>query len=193
MPDRRFEYLVAECLEPIYKTAYRLAGNAEEARDLAHEAFLKARRAIPQLPHDANARAWLFRILRNTWIDHLRKSMRGPEVLSLDEMAEFAELPAPKFNVTDEESRRRLEQCLDDEVLAAIQTLPDDMRLALLFQIFGGLDYEEISLALDCPIGTVMSRLHRAKTRLREQLAFYAASQGIIETTTHGGDCHAQA
>jgi RNA polymerase sigma-70 factor (ECF subfamily) len=189
----RFERLVAECLDPLYRTAYRLTRNADEARDLAHEAFLKARRAIPQLPHDANARAWLFRILRNVWIDHIRKSARDPKLLPVDEMEEFSELPAPKFDAMDEESRRRLEQCFDDQVLAAIQTLPDDMRLALVFQTFGGLNYEEISQALECPIGTVMSRLHRAKARLREQLAAYAVSQGITETTEHGGDCHAQA
>ncbi len=188
--NRRFERLVAECLDPLYRTAYRLTRNTDEARDLTHDAFLKARRAIQQLPHDANARAWLFRILRNVWIDHIRKSVRDPQLLPVDEMEEFAELPAPKFDVMNAESRRRLEQCLDDRVLAAIQTLPDDMRLALLFQTFGGLNYEEISQALECPIGTVMSRLHRAKTRLREQLAAYAASQGITE---HGGDRHAQA
>jgi RNA polymerase sigma-70 factor (ECF subfamily) len=191
----RFDRLVAECLDPLYRTAYRLMGNLDEARELAHEAFLRAQRALPHLPHDANARAWLFRILRNVWIDHIRKSARDPQLLPFDEVEDFAELPVPKLEVMDEESRGRLEQCLDDQVLAAIQGLPEDMRLALLFQTFGGLNYEEISQALECPIGTVMSRLHRAKAHLREQLASYAAthhaasSQGLKT----GGDRHAQA
>jgi RNA polymerase sigma-70 factor, ECF subfamily len=86
-----------------------------------------------------------------------------------------------------------LEQCLDDQVLAAIQSLPQDMRLALLFQTFGGLNYEEISYALECPIGTVMSRLHRAKARLREQLASYAAAHRAVgpQTLKTKGDRHA--
>ncbi len=192
---RRFERLVAECLDPLYRTAYRLMGNPDAARELAHEAFLRAQRALPHLPHDANARAWLFRILRNVWIDHIRKSARDPQLLPFDEIEDFAELPAPKLDVMDEESRRRLEQCLDDQVLAAIQSLPDDMRLALLFQTFGGLNYEEISQALECPIGTVMSRLHRAKARLREQLASYAAEHHAASSQTlkTGGDRHVQA
>jgi RNA polymerase sigma-70 factor (ECF subfamily) len=191
---RRFERLVDECLDPLYRTAYRLMGKADEARELAHEAFLRAHRAILHLPHDANARAWLFRILRNVWIDHIRKSARDPE-FPFDEIQDFAELPAPKLDVMDEESRRRLEQFLDDQVLAAIQGLPDDMRLALLFQTFGGLNYEEISQALECPIGTVMPRLHRAKARLREQLASYAAAHHAVSSQIlkTGGDRHAQA
>ena len=188
----RFERLVAECLDPLYRTAYRLMGNLDEARELAHEAFLRAQRSLPHLPHDANARAWLFRILRNVWIDHIRKSARDPQLLPFDEVEDIAELPAPKLDAMDEESRRRLEQYLDDQVLAAIQGLPDDMRLALLFQTFGGLTYEEISQALECPIGTVMSRLHRAKAHLREQLAAYAAAHRTVgQTLKTRGDRHA--
>jgi RNA polymerase sigma-70 factor (ECF subfamily) len=192
---RRFELLVAECLDPLYRTAYRLTGKADEARELAHEAFLRARRALSHLPHDANARAWLFRILRNVWVDHIRKSARDPQLLPFDEIEAFADVPTPKLDAMDKESRRRLEQYLDDQVLAAIQSLPHDMRLALLFQTFGGLNYEEISQALECPIGTVMSRLHRAKARLREQLASYAATyRGVSsQTLKTGGDRHAQA
>ena len=189
---RRFERLVTECLDPLYRTAYRLMGNPDDARELAHEAFLRAQRALLHLPHDANARAWLFRILRNVWIDHIRKSARDPQLLPFDEVEDFAELPAPKLDAMDEESRRRLEQCLDDQVLAAIQGLPDDMRLALLFQTFGGLNYEAISQALECP-GTVMSRLHRAKAHLREQLAEYAAAHRTVgrQTLKTRGDRHA--
>jgi RNA polymerase sigma-70 factor (ECF subfamily) len=189
----RFELLVAECLDPLYRTAYRLTGNSDEARELSHEAFLRAQRALPQLPHDANARAWLFQILRNVWIDHIRKSTRDPQLLPFEEIENFADVHAPKLDAMDEESRRRLEQCLDDQVLAAIQSLPQDMRLALLFQTFGGLNYEEISHALECPIGTVMSRLHRAKARLREQLASYAAANRAVgpQTLKIRGDRHA--
>jgi len=192
----RFERLVTECLDPLYRTAYRLSGSSAQAEDLTQEAFLRARRAIAQLSQDANTRAWLFRILRNTWIDQIRKSNHEPHLLPPEVIEEgIAEPPAPSFNVMDEESRRRLEQSLDDEVLTAIQTLPDDLRLALLFQTFGGLSYEEISQALECPIGTVMSRLHRAKTRLRERLVRYAAVHYGVgpETLGRGGNRNAQA
>lgn len=196
MPDDRFERLVADCLDPLYRTACRLTGNSDEGRDLAHKAFIKARLALPSLPHDANARAWLFRILRNVWIDQIRKTAREPQLVVMEEGEVAGErAPIPKFDVMDEKSRRRLEQAFDDQVLTAIQTLPDDMRLALLFQTFGGLNYAEISQALECPVGTVMSRLHRAKSRLREQLATYATSLGITRSQNikPGGDHHAQA
>ena len=194
---RDYAELIERCLDSLHRTAFRLTGNAAEAEDLVQETCVRAYRAWAQLREPAGAQAWLFRILRSAWLDHLRKAARRPQLVAMDSAAAqpAAEAP-PLLDVTDAEDRRALEQALDEEVLAAMNELPEDERLALMFQVFGGLSYREISEALDCPLGTVMSRLHRAKARLRSRLADYAAQARIIPqppSIQHEDEGHAQA
>lgn len=175
--QRRREWyadLVRTHLDALHRTALRLTGNAADADDLAQETFLRAWRSFDQLREPAGARAWLFCLLRSAYLDQLRKQARRPQPVALDEVAEPAALPPAQ----DYESRRALEEQFDDEVLSALDELSEEERLALLFQTFGGLSYREISEALDCPLGTVMSRLHRAKSALRRRLAAYARGHG---------------
>jgi len=194
---RGYTELIERCLEPLHRTALRLTGNAAEAEDLVQETCLRAYRAWAQLRETAGAQAWLFRILRSAWLDHLRKTARRPQLVAMDvEAAQPAAETPPLLDVTDAEDRRALEQAFDEEVLAAMNELPEDERLALMFQVFGGLSYREISEALDCPLGTVMSRLHRAKAWLRSRLASYAAQARIIPqppSTQQEDEGHAQA
>jgi len=193
---RRYARLVDRCLDEVYRTALRLCGSRDEAEDLAHDAFVKARRGIAKLPEDARDRAWLFRILRNAWIDRQRRSGRLPELVRWEPETEVAgeacagdatgveatSVPTPVMRDADDDiGREVIEQQFDDHLLEALDALPEDLRLALYLQIFGGLDYAEIAAALDCPIGTVMSRLHRAKSRLRGSLIDYAGQNGFID------------
>jgi RNA polymerase sigma-70 factor, ECF subfamily len=176
-----FDRLVAEEIDAIHRTARRLSGNASEAEDLTQEVFLKAWLAIGELHHRAELRPWLFRVLRNAWIDRLRKSSRQPHLVALDEPPEPAS-PAPIPTLGISEDRSAWNELFDEEVLAAIDALPEAERQVLTYFTFGELSYQEIAEALDCPIGTVMSRLHRARGRLQDRLIDYAARRGIIST-----------
>jgi RNA polymerase sigma-70 factor, ECF subfamily len=128
----------------------------------------------------------MFRILRTTFVDQLRRESSRPKlVIDIEKMlAAVDELSPPEiFNVRDRDKLDHLEELFDQEIVSAIAELPDDDRLALLFQAVGNLTYREISEALECPIGTVMSRLHRAKRWLRLRLAEYAENCGFIRST----------
>ncbi len=191
---REYAELIERCLDPLHRTALRLTGNPTDAEDLVQETCIRAWRAWAQLREPAGARAWFFQVLRSAWLDQLRKTARRPHLVAMAEaapeaMAEHAPLP----NVADAAERRMLEQAFDEEVLAAMNELPEEERLALMFQVFGGLSYREISDALGCPLGTVMSRLHRSKAWLRAALVEYAIRQGIIARTParEEGESHA--
>ncbi len=188
--------LLSRNLDPLYRTALRLTGNPPDAQDLVQETCLRACRAWAQLREPAGARAWLFRVLRTAWLDQMRKSARRPRLVPLEqEPPEAATNFAPVPDVVDAAERLALEQAFDEEVLVAMHELSEEERLAVMFQVFGGLSYREISDALGCPLGTVMSRLHRAKMSLRTRLADYAMRQGIIPRPQagKGDEDHAQA
>lgn len=173
-----YEQLVAEEVDALHRTAYRLCGNVSEAEDLTQEVFLKTWRAIDKLRRAPTVRPWLYRVLRTTWIDKLRKDGRQPRLVSLEEPPEdVAPAPIPRLQVVTEAT---LYKHLDDEVSEAMHDLPEAERQVLLFATFGELSYKEIAEALECPIGTVMSRLHRARSRLQERLIDYATQQGIL-------------
>lgn len=143
------------------------------------ETCLRAYRSWAQLRDASGAQAWLFRILRTAYLDQLRKSARRPRLVAEEHDRSAEESPALP-NVADAAERRAMEQGFDEEVVAAMNELPEEERLALMFQVFGGLSYREISEALACPLGTVMSRLHRAKAALRARLAEYAMRTRIV-------------
>lgn len=181
-PDDRLARVLAEQLDALHRVACRLERDPEAAADLVQETCLRAWRSREQIRLREPA-PWLFRILRNLWVDRWRRAQSRPvlEELPEDLVAEAA-APAP-LAPQDAAGRVRLEQCFDDEVLAALDELPEPERLALVLHTFGDLTYHEISVALECPLGTVMSRLHRARGRLRGRLTDYARRQGIVPTT----------
>ena len=190
-PAGGYSERIERYLDPLHRTAFRLTGNRADAEDLVQETCVRACRSWTQLRDPAGARGWLFQVLRSAWLDQLRKTARRPHLVPMeqDTLHPSAECP-PLPNVTVASERRKLEQAFDEEVLAAMNDLPEEERLALMFQVFGDLSYREISEALGCPLGTVMSRLHRAKAALRSSLSDYATRQGIvrrIENTEEGG------
>jgi RNA polymerase sigma-70 factor (ECF subfamily) len=126
--------LIKRCLDPLHRTAFRLTENTAEAEDLVQETCIRAYRAWAQLREPAGAQAWLFRILRSAWLDHLRKKARRPQLVTMDSQAAQLQPDAPALpDVTDAEERRALEQVFDQEVLAAMNELSEDERLALMF------------------------------------------------------------
>ncbi len=123
-------------------------------------------------------------MLRNAWIDRLRKSARWPQVVAFGEPPEEA-APEPVPILTPVEDRAAWEEFFDAEVADAMNELPEAERQVLFYYTFGELSYQEVAEALECPIGTVMSRLHRARRRLQEQLASYAVRRGIRKGEDH--------
>jgi RNA polymerase sigma-70 factor (ECF subfamily) len=168
-------------LEPLHRTALRLTGNRADAEDLVQETCLRACRGWAEVRDQTRTRGWFFQVLRRAWLDQLRKAARRPRLVPMEQETAYPSFECPPLpKVTDAAERRALEEGFDEEVLAAMNELPEGERLALMFQVFGGLNYREISEALACPLGTVMSRLHRARVSLRLRLADYAVRQGII-------------
>ena len=180
--DARTEAIIG-CFAPLYRTAFRLTGNKAQAEDLVQETYLRAWRSVSQLRELSGVRPWMFRILQTVFIDQLRRaSIRPKLVTDVEKMLTAPEQLAPP-EVSNVRDRRELDELFDQEIISAIAELPDEERLTLLFQAVGELSYREISEALECPIGTVMSRLHRAKRRLRHRLAAHARNYGIMRTT----------
>ncbi len=177
--DDRVARAIEEKLDALHRVALRLEREPAAAADLVQEACLRAwrHRERAQTP---DLGPWLFCILRHAWLDRWRQARRRPELVELPPEIGAEPVPPPPLDPQDAAARARLEQCFDDEVLAALDDLPEQERLALLFHTFGDMSYHEISLALECPLGTVMSRLHRARARLRTRLAGYARNRGIV-------------
>jgi RNA polymerase sigma-70 factor, ECF subfamily len=180
--NARAEAILA-CFQALYRTAFRLTGYKAQAEDLVQETYLRAWRSLSQLHDPSSVQPWMFRILRTVFIDQLRRESRRPKLVTDVEkmLAASEQLSLPE--VSDLKDRRNLDEVFDQEILSAMTELPDEERLALLFQVVGGLSYREISEAMERPIGTVMSRIHRAKRWLRRRLAVYGKSCGIVRAT----------
>jgi len=174
---------ILACFEALYRTAFRLTGNKAQAEDLVQETYLRAWRSLSRLHGLSSVQPWMFRILRTVFIDQLRRESRRPKLVTdVGKMLAASERLSPP-EVSDVKDRRNLDEVFDQEILSAMTELADEDRLALLFQAVGGLSYREISEAMECPIGTVMSRIHRAKRLLRRRLAANGKSYGIVRAT----------
>jgi RNA polymerase sigma-70 factor, ECF subfamily len=161
-------------IDSLYRTALRMSGNPADAEDLVQETYLRAFRAIDQFKPGTNLRAWLFKILTNSFINEYRKRNRRPRSTSLDDVEDYYLYNhlvdsgiQPSNSVPEEEALARI---ADTEVFAALDTLSDDFRQVVLLADVEGFAYREIADILGIPVGTVMSRLHRARRRLRDTL-----------------------
>jgi len=173
-----YEAIVQRYARHVYNIAYRMAGNEADARDLVQEAFLRVYRALRRVEPDAPLERWLYRIVSNLHIDLLRKRPRT-RVESLDAPVETARGEVSR-EIADLESSP--EAILDREQLdAAIQralgTLPQELRLVVVLSDIEGLAYEEIATMLRIPLGTVKSRLHRARQALQQRLRPYVEAR----------------
>lgn len=165
-------------IDALYNFAYHLVYSEEDAHDLVQEAYLKAYRFADKYERGTNAKAWLFRILKNAFINQYRKRSRRPTQVDYEEIVNYqdADDAAPQQYVDLREEL--FEGMLGDEVTAAVNALPVDFKTVILLCDIEGFTYEEIATIVDIPIGTVRSRLHRARNLLKAQLKAYAASLG---------------
>src|SRR6059036_1350431 len=165
-------------LDALYRVALRLTGNAADADDLVQETMLKAYRAWDQYEKGTNAKGWLLTILRNAFINEYRRRTRHPETVDLDTIEPYSVFP----ELQDEDPQGTFfDRIVDDEVLRAIDQLPEQFREAVVLSDVEGLSYEEIARVLDVPVGTVKSRLFRARRLLQGKLYEYAVGMGYIK------------
>jgi RNA polymerase sigma-70 factor (ECF subfamily) len=174
---RAFEQETLPHIDSLYGFAIRLRGNAEDADDLVQETYLKAYRFWDSYDQGTNVRAWLFRILKNSFINLYRK--KSPEPY----MVEFCETIKPVSQHQGAADTTNLQDLLshnllEDDVSSAVSNLPEEFRTVVILSDIEGFTYEEIARFVHCPLGTVRSRLHRARKLLRSALHEYAGERG---------------
>lgn len=169
----------------LFSTALRMTRNRADAEDLVQETFVKGWRSFHTFQEGTNLRAWLFRIMTNTYINKYNAKQRRPDETELDEVEElflFRRLGAfdqSKMNASAED--QMLELFTDDEIKNALEELPEQFLLPVLLSDVDGFSYKEIAEMLDVPIGTVMSRLHRGRKVMQKLLYEYAKERGLID------------
>ena len=168
--------------DALYGAALRMTRDRSDAEDLLQETFLKAFRAYGRFEAGTNLRAWLFRILTNTYISTYRKRQRSPLETELDDVEDlylYRRLAASGLDRSAEDAA--LERLTAPEVLEALDELPEQFRLAVLLSDVEQFSYKEIAEITDVPIGTVMSRIHRGRKALQRALTPYATEQGLVD------------
>jgi RNA polymerase sigma-70 factor (ECF subfamily) len=169
----------------LFSTALRMTRNRADAEDLVQETFIKAWRSYATFQEGTNLRAWLFRIMTNTFINKYNAQQRRPQETEMDEVEElflFRRLGAfDQSKMTQSAEDQLLELFTDDEVKNALEELPDMFRLPVLLSDVDGFSYKEIAEMLDVPIGTVMSRLHRGRKMMQKLLYAYAKERGLVD------------
>ncbi len=167
-------------LDALYRVALRLTGNASDADDLVQETMLKAYRAWDQYEKGTNAKGWLLTILRHAFINEYRRRTRHPETVDVDTIEPFAVFGEIQ---EDDPQGAFFDRIVDDEVLRAIDALPEAFRETLVLSDVEGMSYQEIGKILEIPVGTVKSRLFRARQMLQGKLYDYAVNMGYIKGT----------
>ena len=165
-------------LSAVYNAARRMTGNEHDAEDLAQETYLEAFRHAGQLRDLAHCKAWLFRILRNRFVSRERKRRARPELVVIEGGIDAADAIAAQVDMPQLE-RAMMARLTRPAIIRALERLPDEMRTVLLLCDLEGFTYEEIAQIMSCPIGTVRSRIARARAQLATQLAGQAATLGI--------------
>jgi RNA polymerase sigma-70 factor (ECF subfamily) len=181
-----FQEDVTDLIPQLYGMGLRLARNRADAEDLVQETLLKAYRAYHTFKAGTNLRAWLFRILTNTFINEYRRRSRRPRETELDEVGEATPYRTNSYEHVRSWSRapedQLLEQVFESDIVEAIEDLPVIYRIPVLLADVEGLSYKEIAKTMDLPMGTVMSRLHRGRNALRKALWEYASTRGLTPT-----------
>ena len=177
--DRIFEVEFLPHAEALKTFAYHLAYNEEDANDLVQDTYLKAYRFIDKYHEGTNAKAWLFKILKNAYINEYRKKSKRPTKVDFEDIVAYHDTENDSVTGYMDLRAEIFQYMMGDEVTTAINSLPLDFRTVILLCDIEGFTYEEISKIVDIPIGTVRSRLFRARNMLKEKLKAYAESLGF--------------
>jgi RNA polymerase sigma-70 factor (ECF subfamily) len=164
----------------LYNYALKISGNTDDAQDLVQETYYKAYRHFDKFQSGTNSKAWMFMILKNTFINDYRKSKREPYKLDYEQIQNFYENVKSDRAEENNLDKEFYNDLFDDELTEAIYQLPTKMREVFLLCDLEGYSYEETAELVDCPIGTVRSRLHRARHMLQETLFDYAKDKGFL-------------
>ena len=181
----QFAEQALEYMPALYSAALRMTRNPADAEDLVQETYLRAYRGFGGFEDGTNLRAWLYRILTNTYINSYRAKQRRPDERQLDEVEDlylYRRLGALEEAMAARSAEDELMDFFtDDEVKAALEALPEQFRLAVYLADVEGFSYKEIAEILDIPIGTVMSRLHRGRKAMQKELYEFAVQRGLAE------------
>lgn len=180
-----FEEEALPHMDALYNFALKMTGDSDTADDLIQDTYMKAFKFFDKFEKGTNCKAWLFRILKNSYINDYRKLSKQPDKVDYDDIENFYEnIKATEIKtshlVDDDFSR-----LMDDDISEAITTLPEDFRTVIILSDIEGFTYEEIAEFVDCPIGTVRSRLHRARKMLYTKLYKYAEDKGYVKSNSN--------
>ncbi len=170
-------------MDSLYTAALRMTRNPSDAQDLVQETYLKAYRGYAGFEAGTNLKAWLYRILTNTFINSYRSRMRHPEETELDDVEElylFRRMNGRDGAIGRSAEEEALSWITDDEVKVALESLPESFRMTVLLADVEGFSYKEIADIMDVPIGTVMSRLHRGRRALEKTLHDFGVARGFV-------------
>ena len=176
-----FEVEFLPQIDALYNFAFHLTHNEDDANDLVQDTYLKAYRFIDKYHQGTNAKAWLFKILKNAFINNYRRKSKQPTKVDYEEIVTYHDEDDTQYSSYLDLREEMFQDMMGDEVTNAINALPVDFRTVILLCDIEGFTYEEISKIVDIPIGTVRSRLHRARNMLKEQLSTYAESKGYVD------------
>jgi RNA polymerase sigma-70 factor (ECF subfamily) len=177
---KEFESEAIPHMDILYNYALRMTGNSEDANDLVQETYLKAFRFWDKYEKGTNIRAWLFRIMKNSYINRYRKESKEPDTVDYDDIANFYNTIRDQYTNQNDLQEKIFGGLLEDDVAHALESLPEDFRTVVILSDIEGLSYEEISEFVDCPIGTVRSRLHRGRKMLQVKLFNFAKKHGYV-------------
>lgn len=176
--DSQFESEFMPHIDSLYNFAYRLVYDEDDANDLVQETYLKAYRFFESYEPGTNAKAWLFRILKNSFINDFRKKSKQPAKVDYNEVESYYNSDDTEADATVDLRSQTVQDMIGDEVALALNALDVDFRTIIILSDLEGFKYEEMAKILDIPIGTVRSRLHRARNLLKDKLSSYAQKMG---------------
>ena len=177
---KEFQETAVPHMDALFNFALRMTGDSDEANDLIQETYMRAFRFWEKFEKGTNCKAWLYRILKNTYINSYRRDTKGPEKVDYEDVENFYENVKPSHTEDSHLEREIFDNLLDDEVSRAIDSLPEEFRTVIILSDIEGFTYEEIADFIDCPVGTVRSRLHRARKMMFTKLYKYAAKKGYL-------------
>ncbi len=176
-----FQALAFEHVDSLYNTAVRMTKNALDAEDLLQDVYLRAFRFFHRFERGTNFKAWIFKILTNTYINQYRKKINKPYHVDLEKIKyNYDDKEATAQTSAQESERLDYETLFDDEIKSALQQIPDEFRVVVLLADVESFSYKEVAKIIGCPIGTVMSRLSRGRKQLQNYLREYATKGGFI-------------